>query len=662
MGYFITGATGFIGRHLLKELAARGGAIYALVRPGSRAKLESRLRAWGEPAHLIEPVEGDLCQGFLGVAASERARLRGRVEHFFHLGALYDLSAGAVELERANVTGTRNALDFAEELEVGCFHLLSSIAVAGRYPGIFSEEMFAEAQGLDHPYFRTKHESEALVRATTRVPWRIYRPGMVVGHSATGVMDKIDGPYYLFKLIQKLRDVVPAWVPLFGFEGGHINLVPVDFVAAAVAHLAHLPGQNGRCFHLTDPQDRRVGEVFNLFAKAAHAPTMTLRLEPRLLATLPHIVGGGAMALRPVQRVIDQILCDLAIPKSVMGLLNYPTNFDASHTQRLLAQVGIRVPRLEEYAWRLWDYWERQLDPDLFTDRSLRGAVQNKNVLITGGSSGIGRATALRLADAGARILIVARDPQKLAGVRAEIESRGGRVSIYSHDISDPDSCDRFVARLLSEHGRVDVLINNAGRSIRRAIENTYNRLHDYERLMRINYFAAVRVTLGLLPAMVEHGDAQVINISSIGVLSNAPRFAGYNASKAALEAFSRCAAAEYSERGIRFTIVNLPLVRTPMVAPTKIYEQFPLIQPEQAAAMICDAIIRRPARLATRLGIFAQLVELFAPEISKVAMSESFKMFPESAAAGGIAQPSGAEQASPEAVALASLMRGIHW
>jgi NAD(P)-dependent dehydrogenase (short-subunit alcohol dehydrogenase family) len=660
VGYFVTGATGFIGRRLLAGLLARGGPIHILVRPGSRAKLDALIRHWGTDASRIVPVEGDLTRGLLGVSAEDRARLRSRIRHFFHLGALYDLSAAAADLERANVLGTRNALDFAHDIEAGCFHLVSSIASAGRYPGTFTEDMFEEAEGLDHPYFRSKHESEALVRRSCRAPWRIYRPGMVVGDSRTGVIDKIDGPYYLFKTIQQVRDHIPRWVPLIGFEGGHINLVPVDFVVAALAHLAHVPGQDGRCFHLTDPTDRRIGPVLNLFAKAAHAPTMTLRLEPSMLEAAPALSGAGVEALRPLRRILDQLLHDLGVPQSIFGLLNYPTRFDASRAQTLLAQAGISVPRLEDYAWRLWDYWERQLDPDLFRDRSLRGAVLDKKVLITGGSSGIGRATALKVAEAGGHVLIVARDPEKLAGVRAEIETRGGRVGVYSCDIGDPAACDRFIAQVLAEHGHVDILINNAGRSIRRAIEATYDRFHDYERLMRINYFAAVRVTLGMLPAMVERRSGHVISISSIGVLSNAPRFAGYNASKAALEAFSRCAGAEYSDRGVRFTVINMPLVRTPMVAPTKIYEQFPLIQPEQAADIVCDAVIRQPERLATRLGTFAQLMGMFAPRVSEVLMSESFSMFPDSEAAGGA--PARAAPASAEMIAFASLMRGIHW
>jgi NAD(P)-dependent dehydrogenase (short-subunit alcohol dehydrogenase family) len=314
---------------------------------------------------------------------------------------------------------------------------------------------------------------------------------------------------------------------------------------------------------------------------------------------------------------------------------------------------------LDSYAWRLWDYWERCLDPDLHTAISLQRAVTGKTVLVTGGSSGIGRATALRLAEAGAHVLIVARNPEKLAAVRAHIEARGGRVTTYGCDLGDAPACDRLIERLLTDHERVDVLINNAGRSIRRGIDQTYERLHDYERLMRINYLAAVRLTLGLLPAMVRRGSGQVINISSIGVLTNAPRFAAYNASKAALEAFSRCAAAEYAGRGIHFTVVNLPLVRTPMVAPTKIYDHLELMPPEAAADRICAAIIDHPQRLATPLGILAQVVELFAPDLSRAVMSEGYKMFPDSERTGD--EPTSRAPALGGLSAFSSIARAIH-
>ena len=660
MSYFVTGGTGFIGRRLVPQLAARGQPVHVLVRGGARARLQELLRACGPNAARIVAIEGDLTQDQLGLTDAAHAQLRGTIRHFFHLGALYDLTADAAELERANVLGTRNALQCAQALQAGCFHLVSSIAVAGRYRGVFTEDMFEQAEALDHPYFRSKHASEALVRATTQLPWRIYRPGMVVGESTTGAMDKIDGPYYLFKALQKLRNLLPQWMPLIGFEGGHINLVPVDFVATALAHLAHVPGQDGRCFHLTDPKDRRVGEVLNLFARAAHAPTMALRLEPALLTALPRFLSAANQTLAPIGRLIDQALSELGIPKSVIGLLNYPTRFDATHAQGLLSAAGIGLPPLEDYAWRLWDYWERHLDPDLFRSQRLHEAVQGKTVLITGGSSGIGRATALQLARSGARVLIVARDPEKLARVQAEAQALGQTIGVYTCDLTDHQACELFVDRVLAEHGHVQILINNAGRSIRRAIEHSYDRLHDYERLMRLNYFAAVAVTLGLLPAMVKQGSGHVINISSIGVLSNAVRFAGYNASKAALEAFSRCASAEYRAQGVHFTIINMPLVRTPMVAPTRIYEHFALMSTEQAAELVAEAIVRKPERLATGLGILAAAVEVLAPRINRSVMSESFRMFPESAAAGG--PPLADAEASPAMLAFASLLRGVHW
>ena len=657
MGYFITGATGFIGRHVVVELAARGEPIWILVRPESRDKFDRLAGDCGAAGKLLVPIGGDLEQPLLGIVEPERHAMRGRIKHFFHMGALYDLDAADADLVRANVLGTRHALDLAHDIEAGCFHFVSSIAAAGRFRGRFTEQMFGEAEGLDLPYFRTKHESEGLVRSTCKVPWRIYRPGMVVGDSRSGVIDKVDGPYYLFKLIQKVRDCLPRWVPLVGIEGGHINLVPVDFVAAAMVHLAHAPEQDGECFHLTDPKDRRVGDVLNVFARAAHAPTMMLRFDAGAGGSPPGVTRPVSALLPSVRRIVGQLFEDLGIPKSLIGLLNHPTTFDSSKAQALLAPAGIRVPALDSYAWRLWDHWERCLDPGLHTSHRLQQMVKGKTVLVTGGSSGIGRATALRLAEAGARVIIVARDEQKLARVRAEIAARGGEVGSYSCDIGDNQACDDLIKRLLAEHGRVDILINNAGRSIRRAIDKTYERIHDYERLMHLNYFAAVRMTLGLLPAMVQHGAGHVINISSISVLTNEPHFAAYNASKAALEAFSRCAAAEYAARGIRFTVVNMPLVRTPMAAPTKMYEHFELMQPEQAAEGVCAAIIEQPERLATPLGTVAQLVELFAPEIGRAVRSESYRMFPDSEAAGGSGAPS-----SRDAGAFVSLMRGIHW
>jgi thioester reductase-like protein len=326
-----------------------------------------------------------------------------------------------------NIEGTRNAVALAAKVKAGCFHHVSSIAAAGLYNGVFREDMFDEAEHLDHPYFASKHESEKVVRKECKTPWRVYRPGVVVGDSKTGEMDKIDGPYYFFKFIQKLRKMLPAWMPTIGLEGGRINIVPVDFVVAALDHIAHVKGQDGKAFHLTDSDPHRVGDVLNIFAKAAHAPAMTVRVNAGLFGFVPPGVARALMALTPVRRVQRAIMSELGLPDGIFSFVNYPTRFDNRDAEKLLKPAGITVPPLESYAHRLWDYWERNLDPDLFIDRSLKGQVGGRVVVITGGSAGIGKAAAMRVAEAGAKTIIVGRDQAKLDEARKESAGEGLR-------------------------------------------------------------------------------------------------------------------------------------------------------------------------------------------------------------------------------------------
>jgi NAD(P)-dependent dehydrogenase (short-subunit alcohol dehydrogenase family) len=233
----------------------------------------------------------------------------------------------------------------------------------------------------------------------------------------------------------------------------------------------------------------------------------------------------------------------------------------------------------------------------------------------------------------------------------------------YSVDLSDYSQCDELVSKLGDDLGGVDILVNNAGRSIRRAIENSFDRFHDFERTMQLNYFGALRLTMGLLPKMIEKRRGHIINISSIGVLTNAPRFSAYVASKAAMDSFSRCAASEFSDRGIEFTTINMPLVKTPMIAPTRLYEQVPTLTPEDAADLVVQAIIYKPVRIATRLGVTGQVLHALAPRVAQIVMNTTFRMFPDSTAAQAGAKDSAKLPApSPDQVAFTQLMRGIHF
>jgi len=661
MAYFVTGGTGFIGRFLIGNLLKRGEPVYVLVRRNSQKKLPALRTEWGASEAQVIAVVGDLAKPMLGVTGAEITKLKGKVKHFFHLAAVYDLAASPESQELANIDGTRHAVELAQGLQVGCFHHVSSIAAAGLYEGTFREDMFEEAEELDHPYFRTKHLSEGIVRKECKRPWRVYRPGMVVGHSKTGYIDKIDGPYYFFKLIQKMRSLVPAWVPTIGVEGGRINIVPVDFVADALDHLAHKKGLDRKCFHLTDPAPHRIGEVLNIFAKAAHAPQMTMRINARMFGFIPAPILYGIGSLAPVKRMIRAVLKDLGIPKDVFQFVNWPTRYDNREAAKALKGSGIAVPHLETYAAKLWDYWERNLDPDLFIDRSLSGRVTDRIVVVTGASSGIGKATALKLASAGAKVMLVARTEEKLLETKKEIEAAGGRAWIYTCDISDLASCDALVAGVLKDHGTCDYLVNNAGRSIRRGIANSLDRFHDFERTMQLNYFGALRLLLGFLPKMLEQKRGHIINISSIGVLSNAPRFSAYVASKSAMDAFSACAASEFLDKGISFTTINMPLVRTPMIAPTRMYENVPTLAPEEAAELVVEAIVYKPVRIATRLGIFGAVCHAIAPKLTQILLNTAFNMFPDSPAAAG-KKPGEAQPLTAEQMAFAQLTQGIHW
>ncbi len=689
MASFVTGATGFIGRFLVSELVDhREGPIFVLVRQSSLHRMETMIQQWtrGSGSPRVVPVIGDLGESALGVDPDWIAEHTGKIDNFFHLAAIYDMTADDATNDAMNVQGTRYALELAEELEVGCFHQVSSVAAAGDYRGRFDESMFDEGQPLPSPYHRTKYESEKIVREESKIPWRVYRPAIVVGDSETGAMDKIDGPYYFFPVIKRLRDNLPSWLPLVGLDLGDTNLVPVDYVAKAMDYLAHLPDRNGEAFHLVNPEPQSVVEMINAFCGAAGAPRFATPIDRNLTsgatgllprALRPSSLFSAIVRTAPAHLLLDQTLGRLGVPAEVVGHSSFASVFDSKKTEKALAGSGIAVPDLESYARALWSYWEENLDDTTSRDKRTRNALKDKHVVITGASSGIGKVTALKVAQAGGIPVLVARGKDKLEETKATIELRGGRAHVFPCDLSDLRAIDDLCARLTTELPTVDFVVNNAGRSIRRSLRLSHDRFHDFERTMQLNYFGAIRLIIGLMPKLHEQKSGHIVNISSIGVQTNPPRFSAYVASKAALDAWSNVVASEVVGHGISFTNIHMPLVRTPMIAPTKMYDKFPTLSPAQAADLVIKAMVEKPHEINTLAGNAGAVAHTFAPKAAFRVLNLAYQVFPDSAAAKGKAGPTEPAPEVPAAPAaegdvvggreseqmlMARLFPGVHW
>jgi short-subunit dehydrogenase len=299
---------------------------------------------------------------------------------------------------------------------------------------------------------------------------------------------------------------------------------------------------------------------------------------------------------------------------------------------------------------------------DAVQGRTLSDAVEGKTILITGGSSGIGEAAAKKIAEAGGTVVLVARTLENLEKVADDIRDDGGTAHVYSCDLSDMDAIADMADKVLADLGGVDILINNAGRSIRRSLELSYNRIHDYQRTIQLNYLGAVQLILKFIPGMRERGFGHIINVSSVGVQTRAPRFGAYIASKAALDSLCDALQAETVNENVRFTTVHMALVRTPMISPTTMYDKFPTLTPDQAAGVIADAIVHRPRRASSPFGQFAALADAVNPAVMDRVRNRAFSMFGDSAAAKGAESATDTSDFDKRSQTFVQATRGIHW
>ncbi|MGC1738210.1 SDR family oxidoreductase [Mycobacterium sp.] len=670
MRYVVTGGTGFIGRRVVSRLlnARPDAEVWVLVRRPSLGRFEKLAGQWGERA---KPLVGELTEPRLGLTDEAIAEL-GDVDHVVHCAAIYDVTAAEPEQRAANVDGTRAVIELACRLDATLHHV-SSIAVAGDFHGEYTEDDFDIGQQLQTPYHQTKFEAELLVRSTPGLRYRIYRPAVVVGDSRTGEMDKVDGPYYFFGVLAKLAKL-PRLTPIMLPDTGRTNIVPVDYVADAIIALLHVDGRDGRTFHLTAPKTIGLRGIYRGIAAAAGLPPLRGSL-PRSVATPLLKVRGRPKVWR------NMVATQLGIPGEVLDVVDLAPTFTSDQTQKALHGTGIAVPDFGSYAPALWRYWAEHLDPDRARRDDPDGPLVGRHVIITGASSGIGRASAIAVAERGATVFALARNGDALDDLVTEIRSNGGQAYAFTCDVTDSGSVEHTVKDILGRFDHVDYLVNNAGRSIRRSVVNSTDRLHDYERVMAVNYFGAVRMVLALLPHWRERRFGHVVNVSSAGVQARSPKYSSYLPTKAALDAFSEVVASETLSDHITFTNIHMPLVATPMIAPSRRLNPVPPITAEHAAAMVVRGLVDKPARIDTPVGTLAEAGNYFTPKLSRRILHQLYLGYPDSAAARGeapsetvVGQPPSRRPKRPARAAVARirlpgpvkravrLVPGVHW
>jgi thioester reductase-like protein/short-subunit dehydrogenase involved in D-alanine esterification of teichoic acids len=624
MRYVVTGGTGFIGRRVVSRLleSRPDAQLFVLVRRQSLGRFERLAEQWGE---RVKPLVAGLPELEL---SDEVLSELGEIDHVVHCAAIYDITAGEPEQRASNVEGTRAVIGLAQRLDATLHHV-SSIAVAGDFAGEYTEDDFDVGQRLPTPYHQTKFEAELLVRSAPGLRYRIYRPAVVVGDSRTGEMDKVDGPYYFFGVLAKLA-VLPWLTPMLLPDTGRTNIVPVDYVVDALVALMHADGRDGQTFHLTAEKTIGLRGIYRGVAKAAGLPP--------LRGSLPRSVAAPVLKVRGRARVVRNMAAtQLGIPAEVFDVVDLAPTFVSEKTRIALQGTGIGVPEFSGYAPKLWRYWAEHLDPDRARRDDPRGPLQGRHVIITGASSGIGRAAAIAIAERGATVFALARNGEALDALVAEIRANGGAAHAFTCDVTDSSSVEHTVKDILGRFEHVDYLVNNAGRSIRRSVVNSTDRLHDYERVMAVNYFGAVRMVLALLPHWRERRFGHIVNVSSAGVQARNPKYSSYLPSKAALDAFSDVVGSEVLSDHITFTNIHMPLVRTPMIVPSHRLNPVPAISPERAAAMVVRGLVEKPARIDTPLGTLAEAGNYFAPRTSRRVLHQLYLGYPDSAAARGL-------------------------
>ncbi|MCP1845981.1 NAD(P)-dependent dehydrogenase (short-subunit alcohol dehydrogenase family) [Bradyrhizobium sp. USDA 4524] len=613
--FVVTGASGFLGKQLLLELACRTPArhIFALVGNSEPESVLAWLRSRNVvPAHLTvlsTQLQADHC----GVPMEAFREFRDCEIHVIHCAAHYDLDQDDWnKCFDTNVTGTANAIALARRIGAASFNLISTIAVAGEYPGVWTESHFREAKKWSNNYGRTKHQAEGLIREAQFPAANIFRLGVLVGDTQTGSYFKADGIYKFFPALNGALRYLPSGMPLPSIGWANIPICPVDHAARVIASLVAQANTGLAVHHVFEDTSYSVDDILEIFIKSAdHDGFVVPTGSSHILTWLSEFTRHDRVLDRLKNELLDA-LGELDVPTNLLKELRQPTQFVNKETSRRLCSMGIASPELPDYAPRLWRAW--QAGRTIQRRHQTTTHFENKNVLLTGGTSGIGKAIARKLVRRKANIVVLARNRDAFEKLRASLGSPGAeRLRFIECDLLNDVAISEALTELSRGKWIPDVFIHAAGLSVAREFLKMSAQAEETKRMTQVNFLSAVTLLRSLLPGMIERGGGHVVALSSISSEMDVAEYASYSASKTALDQFFTALRAELLGKGILFGILHLPLVKSPMTSRNIKLRNFPMMSEDAAASRVIEAILAGRFRTSMPYGkVFAVIKSMF--------------------------------------------------
>ncbi|MBX6381658.1 MAG: SDR family NAD(P)-dependent oxidoreductase [Microbispora sp.] len=628
--FLVTGASGFLGRRLILELRTThpGTPLWALVRAPSQPAFRRWLAENRVPADGLVIVDADLTLENCGLDDHVLDRLRAHEVSVYHCAAHYDLANDDPGLNwKTNVEGTERVLRLAESVGAVSVNHASTVAVAGDYRGVWTEDHLPEATRWHNEYSRTKHQAERLVLESSVPATRVFRYGVLVGDAATGTYFKNDGVYSFFRAIKAISGLVPKGMPLPTFGWGRIPICPVDHAARATVALADAAGPGHSVFHIFEDEVPRADDLMRMVYRAAgHGRSLNAGWAGHLVQWFTERARHDSV-LTNLKNDVRDILAEAGLPTFLLNELNQPTQFTNRATAARLRALGIRSTRFERYAPRLWHGWLAATAVE--SREKADGFFRGKHVLMTGATSGIGRSIFRKVLDRGAAVLVLGRNKEKLdealSGVPAEA---AGRVRFVECDLLDDESISRALREIGDSGVPVDVFIHSAGVSIDRSFLDMSVDLGEVSRMTQVNFLAPLRIMRAVLPGMLGRADARIASLSSISTQMNIPGFGPYAATKRALDQVFGALPTELLSKGVSFTTVRLPLVKSPMTRLNLRLRNAPMQSESAAAELVLSAVAEGRPVAGVPLGRALEVLGVLHPRLASLVSNLGWKVF----------------------------------